>query len=337
MKLSASPTRRARVGSKAWRNKIALSVRVAPLGLGCALLLYVISLEIDRAFGFLSQLPSSPEPLPIAEIEHTQAAARASMVELPSDGDARAIAHFATSTRIVWLEKQQLASVVRKLETQYAGLEKRYEADLIKQQASVADMQSELRRLQDHQDAVATQVGRLKVERDLTAWPKKPERRGRLIPEADESGHAVDEQLGAASAVGNNFALKAAAPRLWTSNTELPSQPSARFAALQIARKLDNARREALRSKLERIFTIDVETRLLGEIPGSKLLQLDPALELRLVTASSEVIDERSGRIRFFPDGTSTGGRIQVQHDREGATVDVDWSTGVVTVKVNGN
>jgi general secretion pathway protein H len=100
---------------------------------------------------------------------------------------------------------------------------------------------------------------------------------------------------------------------------------------------LHKTRREALRSKLERIFTVDVQTRVLREVAGSKLLQLDPALELRLVTASSEVIDERSGRIRFLPDGTSTGGRIQVQHDRERATVTVDRSTGGVTVKVNGD
>jgi general secretion pathway protein H len=260
------------------------------------------------------------------------------MVELPGEGDARAIAHFVTSTRMAWLENRQLSAVLRKLETQYAGLVRRYEANLAKQQENLADTQSELRRLQDHQDAIATQVGTLAVEGKFTAWPKQSDGRGRhLTPEASESEDAVDEQLGVASAVRNDFATETAASPSWISSTGLPSEPSVRFAALQIARSLDKTRREALRTKLERIFTIDVETRLLGEVLGSKLFQLDPALELSLVTASSEVINERSGRIRFFPDGTSTGGRIQVQHDREGATVKVDWSTGVVTVQVNGD
>jgi general secretion pathway protein H len=75
----------------------------------------------------------------------------------------------------------------------------------------------------------------------------------------------------------------------------------------------------------------------LGETSENKLLQLDRALNLRLVTASSEAIDERSSRIRFFPDGSSTGGRIQIQHGKEGATVNVDSSTGIVTVTVNGD
>ena len=333
MKTSLSPARRARIGPKPWRNKIALSVRVAPLGLGCALLFYVIGLEIDRGFNSLNQLRSSSEPLPTAQIEHTLAAVHTSMVELPGEGDARAIAHFTTNARMVWLENRQLTSVVRTLETQYAGLVRRYEVDLAQQQENLAHTQSELRRLKDRQDAIATQVGTMAVERDFAAGYKKPEGRGhQLASEASEARHVIDQQLGLAAAIRNNLATKTAAPRSWISNTGLSSEPSARFAALQIARRLDMTRREAIRSRLERVFTVNVQTRVLRELAGSKLIQMDPALELRLVTASSEVIDERSGRIRFFPDGTSTGGRIQVKHDREGATVNVDRSTGGVTL-----
>lgn len=338
MKASASPSGRGRAGPKSWRKKIALSVRVAPLGLGCALVLYLISLEIDRGFGFLNQLQSSAEPVPMSETEHTLAAVHTSMVELPGEGDARAIAHFVTSTRMATLENRQLRSVMRKLETQYAGLVRRSEANLAKQQENLADTQSELRRLQDRLDEIATQVDKLAVKDEFTAWPKQSDGRVRyLTPEASKSEDAVDKQLGLASAVRNDFVTETATSRSWISNTDLPLGPSVRFAALQIARSLDNTRREALRTKLERIFTIDVETRVLGGVLGSKLLQLDPALKLSLVTASSEVNNERSGRIRFFPDGTSTGGRIQVQHDSESATVNVDWSTGVGTIQVNGD
>ena len=85
MKTSASSAESARIGPKPWRNKVALSVRVAPLGLGCAVLLYVAGLEIDRGFGFLDQLRSGAKPTPIAEVEHALAAVRTSMVELPGE------------------------------------------------------------------------------------------------------------------------------------------------------------------------------------------------------------------------------------------------------------
>src|SRR5262245_49521929 len=98
---------------------------------------------------------------------------------------------------MVWLENRQLTSVVHTLETQYAGLVRRYEVDLAQQQENLAHTQSELRRLQDRQDAIATQVGTMEAHRDFTAGHKKPEGRGHhLAPEASESGHAVDEQLG---------------------------------------------------------------------------------------------------------------------------------------------
>jgi hypothetical protein len=358
MKTSASSAESARIGPKPWRRKIAFSVRVAPLGLGCALLLYVAALEIDRDFGFFNQLRSGSKPMPIAGVEHALGAVRTSMVELPGDGDARAIAHSATTTRMIWIEIQQLTSVVRKLETRYADIVRRYEANLTTQQKNAAYMRSELDRLRHHHDVAPTQVGTLEVERAFTVWPKMIERPERhLSPKDGESEPNVGEQLGVAYAASSTFAAKTASPRsaldqipeaatqqrphkmrvAWISNTGLSSELSARFTGLQIARRLDNTRRAALRSKRERAFTINVETRLLGETSENKLLQLDRALNLRLVTTSSEAIDERSSRIRFFPDGSSTGGRIQIQHGKEGATVNVDSSTGIVTVRVNGD
>jgi general secretion pathway protein H len=316
---------------------MALSVGVAPLGLGCALLSYLIALEIHRSFAPLNPERSISELLPIRQIEHTLAAVRSSMVELPGD-DARAIAHFVTTNRMTWLENRQLTSLVHKLETQYEALVIRFEGHLARQRENVAGAPSEPGRLRDKQDAIAAQVGTLMIDRDFTAWPKEPwGRRGHPPSKPSESGLAVDEQRGNASILANNLGTKTEARRSWISNTRVFSEPSARFAALRIARRLDDIRRKALRSKLEQIFTIDVGTRLLEEFPGNRLLQLDAALELRLLPAGTEVIDERNGRIRFFPDGSSTGGSIQVQHEKEGATVNVDRSTGVVTVDVNGD
>ena len=39
---------------------------------------------------------------------------------------------------------------------------------------------------------------------------------------------------------------------------------------------------------------------------------------------------EARGAIRFFPDGSSTGGRITLSTDRLAYLVDVDWLTGKI-------
>ena len=64
-----------------------------------------------------------------------------------------------------------------------------------------------------------------------------------------------------------------------------------------------------------------------------KRLKLDPDVEMELTTAQSEVLDPFRGRIRFFPDGTSTGGGIIFVSGSRKYHVLVDWLTGQVEVK----
>jgi general secretion pathway protein H len=47
----------------------------------------------------------------------------------------------------------------------------------------------------------------------------------------------------------------------------------------------------------------------------------------------SELVGEGKGRIRFFPDGSSTGGRIDLELLGDRAAVNVRWSNGLVTVE----
>jgi general secretion pathway protein H len=55
-------------------------------------------------------------------------------------------------------------------------------------------------------------------------------------------------------------------------------------------------------------------------------------LELSLTTATSEQLDDVRGRIRFFPDGTSTGGRVTISRDDRKFDITVDWLTGLVAI-----
>lgn len=65
--------------------------------------------------------------------------------------------------------------------------------------------------------------------------------------------------------------------------------------------------------------------------PGRAPVQLPKNMHLNLYTAEQEQTSETSGRIRFFPDGASTGGHISVLMDRLEWRINVDWLTGAVT------
>ena len=59
---------------------------------------------------------------------------------------------------------------------------------------------------------------------------------------------------------------------------------------------------------------------------------LPAALEVELFTAHTEQISDDAGNIRFFPDGSSTGGEIVLGDGRSKFHVQVDWLTGRVSI-----
>lgn len=68
------------------------------------------------------------------------------------------------------------------------------------------------------------------------------------------------------------------------------------------------------------------------QAPNRAAVQLPKNMELRLLTASQELTSERSGRIRFYPDGSSTGGHISVITGEREWRINVNWLTGEVVL-----
>jgi general secretion pathway protein H len=62
--------------------------------------------------------------------------------------------------------------------------------------------------------------------------------------------------------------------------------------------------------------------------PGKGAVQLPKGMTLRLTTAETELTGGNSGGIRFFPDGSSTGGHISVLQGRREWRINVAWLTG---------
>jgi general secretion pathway protein H len=107
-------------------------------------------------------------------------------------------------------------------------------------------------------------------------------------------------------------------------------------ATKSLAAGLREARSEAVLSNREQVFALDVETRRFRVAAGRPLRQLDSDLALRFTTARSGVLAPTAGTIRFFPDGSATGGAIRLVRDDLQAGVRVDWLTGEVSIDAVG-
>jgi general secretion pathway protein H len=103
-------------------------------------------------------------------------------------------------------------------------------------------------------------------------------------------------------------------------------------AARMLASGLRQAQTTAMATRHDASLTLDLESREFL-LPGEKTPRKLPGdIDLKLYTAESEVTSERTGGIRFYPDGSSTGGRITVSSGKRQFLVDVDWLTGRVSI-----
>ncbi len=104
--------------------------------------------------------------------------------------------------------------------------------------------------------------------------------------------------------------------------------------ALEIASALRYTRSLAIRENRPAAVSFDLAKRTYGG-PGDVRQRSFRGFDMALYTVTAERIAERSGGIRFFPDGSSTGGRVRLQAaNGNAADVDltIDWLTGRVDV-----
>jgi len=111
-----------------------------------------------------------------------------------------------------------------------------------------------------------------------------------------------------------------------------PTATELRTATGTVVAGLRRARDEAVSRGQAAVLTLDLDRHrfTVSGVPGSRTLP--ERVALRLFTARSELEAGNRGRIRFFPDGSSTGGRITLRSEANAYLVDVDWLTGQVRV-----
>lgn len=111
-----------------------------------------------------------------------------------------------------------------------------------------------------------------------------------------------------------------------------PSTSDLKAAARTLASGLRLAQTTAMSTRRDATLVLDLESGQfeVSGVPGSR--ELPRNIELKLFTDQKEAISEKKGAIRFYPDGSSTGGRITVASGERKYLVDVDWITGRVSI-----
>ena len=113
-------------------------------------------------------------------------------------------------------------------------------------------------------------------------------------------------------------------------------------AARELAASLKHARSQAVNHQSETTLVVNVDQNKYVITEGStniksnkqtyKHLALPDEAALSLITAESEQLSRHVGQVRFFPDGSSTGGQIKLTFKDQEYIVDVHWLTGKVKI-----
>jgi general secretion pathway protein H len=105
-----------------------------------------------------------------------------------------------------------------------------------------------------------------------------------------------------------------------------------RSSAKQIASQLRYTRTQAIATGEPQRFVIDPAAHT-WRAPNGRDGDVPEALGIRFYGARQVQPSRGEGAIVFFPDGASTGGRVQLSRERAAWNVDVAWLTGQVRLR----
>lgn len=104
-----------------------------------------------------------------------------------------------------------------------------------------------------------------------------------------------------------------------------------RAASRDVAAALRYTRLQAIVHAQSEVFELDTTGRSY-HAPGRPVHVLPQGMQLAVTAAAEDQKDNHTARIRFFPDGSSTGGRVTLRRGAREWHVNVAWLTGAVSV-----
>ena len=104
-----------------------------------------------------------------------------------------------------------------------------------------------------------------------------------------------------------------------------------RGASRDLVAALRYTRGQAIVKGKPEVLTLDLDNNSYSA-PGKGTAKLPKDMTLRLTTAENEQTGANSGGIRFFADGSSTGGHISVLQGQREWRINVAWLTGDIAL-----
>lgn len=102
--------------------------------------------------------------------------------------------------------------------------------------------------------------------------------------------------------------------------------------AREILSALRFVRGQALTQHKESIFLVNLEDNSYHITGREKVFKIPKDIAVTLDIAQSQMIDASQGGIRFFADGSSSGGRITLELSENKRQLDVNWLTGQIKI-----
>ena len=106
---------------------------------------------------------------------------------------------------------------------------------------------------------------------------------------------------------------------------------TARSAANALASGFRQARARAIADNRQVVLSIDLAGHR-WRVGADKPTELPHDLAIAVLTVAGQSAGGTAADIRFLPDGSSTGGRVELQDGRRRMRIGVDWLNGRVSV-----
>jgi general secretion pathway protein H len=108
---------------------------------------------------------------------------------------------------------------------------------------------------------------------------------------------------------------------------------SIRQVTTDLVMAIRRTRAQALTRNQEHYILFNLAENTYSVPPHKKTTKVPDSLTMELITANIEQQDSTSGAIRFYGDGSSTGGTITIIHEHKKWIIDIPWLTGQVNLQ----
>lgn len=102
--------------------------------------------------------------------------------------------------------------------------------------------------------------------------------------------------------------------------------------ARDIASALRYAQSQSLMTRQPVSVTVDLRDNSYIISKPRRVFRFDEQIDVSLTVAEEEFKQDEYGSIKFFGDGSSTGGRVILEWGKQVRRIDVNWITGQVSI-----